>query len=150
MNPPLRSTRDRDALRLALATGLIDFVATDHAPHELEVKGPNFKTAAFGTTGLETSLRVLLDLCRVGELSHNRLVDVFAMLPGAFLGLKIPKIDVGQRLRAVLLEDIDVGHEVSTKQLYSTSQNNVFLGTQLPGQVRDVYPGNAHRYTVQI
>src|SRR5690606_27110043 len=78
MNPPLRSERDRAALITALREGLCDFVANDHAPHEAEIKTEDLKTAAYGTTGLETALRVLFSLYNQGEISAERLVDVFS------------------------------------------------------------------------
>ena len=59
VNPPLRTQADVAALRQGLADGVIDCVATDHAPHPLEDKETEWETAAFGMTGLETALRVV-------------------------------------------------------------------------------------------
>ena len=59
MNPPLRSAADRDALVAGLAEGIIDCVATDHAPHAPHEKEVPFEDAPFGTVGLETAFAAL-------------------------------------------------------------------------------------------
>ena len=59
MNPPLRAESDRKALVEALKTGLVDCVATDHAPHALEEKDVPYEEAVFGCIGLETAFCVL-------------------------------------------------------------------------------------------
>jgi dihydroorotase len=59
VNPPLRTSKDVEELRKALAQGIIDVVATDHAPHPIEDKEGEWQSAAFGMTGLETALSVV-------------------------------------------------------------------------------------------
>ena len=59
MNPPLRAESDRRALVEALKSGLVDCVATDHAPHAQQEKEVPFEAAPFGTTGLETAFAAL-------------------------------------------------------------------------------------------
>ena len=59
MNPPLRAERDRQAIIEALRSGVIDCIATDHAPHHRDDKDVPFEQAAFGTTGLETAFSTL-------------------------------------------------------------------------------------------
>lgn len=142
MNPPLRSPSDREALRKALQTGLIDFVATDHAPHQADVKTENFKTSAFGTTGLETSLRLLLTLWQKGEISAQRLVQVFSKEPAKFLGIQgeFGTIEPGRVLKAVLV-DTKAKSKITEEDLFSLSKNNCFLGTELAGSVRAVFLG---------
>ncbi len=142
MNPPLRDEADRVALCRGLASGLIDFVATDHAPHEADVKSTNFKTAAFGTTGLETSLRVLLSLLRRGELSASRLVEVFSLRPAMFLGIEedFGTIAVDRPLKAALV-NVETQAVVNEDDLFSLSKNNCFLGTELCGRIEAVFLG---------
>lgn len=145
MNPPLRGPSDRKALRHALQEGLIDFVATDHAPHEAGAKGANFKTSAFGTTGLETSLRVLLTLVREGVLSPQRLVQVFSTKPAEFLGLsqEFGDIAVGKPMAAVLVNRNEC-ETVQEDDLFSLSKNSCFLGEKLDGTVRAMFLGNRY------
>jgi dihydroorotase len=137
MNPPLRDGADRDALQRRLATGEIDFVSTDHAPHENEIKGDNFKTAAFGTLGLETSLRVLLDLQRRGVLSKERVVEVFSKKPAEFLNVadKYGTIAEGKPFFAALVDSVDSDFEVTVADLPGKSKNSCFVGRNLPGRI---------------
>ena len=137
MNPPLRSPMDQKALQLALQSGDCDFMATDHAPHEVEVKTGNFKTSAFGTTGLETSLRVLIWLWRHGRLTQQRLVDVWSAAPAKFLGIQgeFGEIAEGRRFNAVLC-DVDAPEEyVSEDSFVGLSRNSCFIGSKLPGRI---------------
>ncbi|MBC7660452.1 MAG: dihydroorotase [Chitinophagaceae bacterium] len=140
MNPPLRGVADRAALRHGLADGTIDFVATDHAPHEASAKGANFKTSAFGTTGLETSLRVLLTLVREGVLSPQRLVQVFSSKPAQFLGIDkdIGDISKGRPMAGVLV-DRQSASIITEDDLYSLSKNSCFLGEKLDGKIQAVF-----------
>lgn len=140
MNPPLRGPSDKRALRKALAEGVIDFVATDHAPHEASAKGQNFKTSAFGTTGLETSLRVLLSLVTEGVLSPQRLVQVFSTRPARFLGIEkdIGDISIDRPMAAVLVNR-GSREEVTEDDLFSLSKNSCFLGERLDGKIESVF-----------
>ena len=70
--PPLRSRKDVDALRAALADGVIDVIATDHAPHASHEKEVEFTEAPPGMIGLETAVAVCLELVRDGMLSPAR------------------------------------------------------------------------------
>ena len=75
MNPPLKSERDREVLWQALLDGIIDFIATDHAPHTLEEKGKGYPNTPSGMPGVETSLPLMLtqakeNRCTVAQVSH--------------------------------------------------------------------------------
>jgi dihydroorotase len=138
MNPPIRSVSDRQILRQSLADGSIDFMATDHAPHESSVKTLNFKTSAFGTTGLETSLRVLIDLWRTGELTISRLVEVWSKAPAAFLGLDdaFGTIAVGRPFNAVLCDVHAPSALIMHGDFAGLSKNSCFIGQRLPGRIK--------------
>ncbi|WP_141732595.1 dihydroorotase [Oligoflexus tunisiensis] len=140
MNPPLRSARDREALRQGLKNGIVDFVATDHAPHEPTAKSENFKTAAFGTTGLETSLRVLLSLWKEGLLSPTDVVRCFAKKPAEFLGIadEFGTIATGRPLKAALV-NTNSQDVVREEDLFSLSKNNCFIGQALTGHVHAMF-----------
>ena len=137
MNPPLRAVQDRIAMQKALIAGDIDFVATDHAPHSKEEKGDNFVKAAFGTTGMETSILVLLDLFRQNKIDEKRFVRVFSQGPAEYLGIsdRFGSVKKGSPFNAILV-DKDFGpHKISDEDLASLSHNNIFLGVELPGKV---------------
>ncbi len=84
MNPPLRAESDRRALVEALKSGLVDCVATDHAPHVSEEKDVPYEEAPFGCIGLETAFSVLhAALVETGELDLATLVTRMSAAPGA-------------------------------------------------------------------
>jgi dihydroorotase len=137
MNPPLRTPLDQELLQLALQSGECDFMATDHAPHEAEVKTENFKTSAFGTTGIETSLRVLIWLYQRGLLSKQRLVEVWSTSPARFLGLQdeFGEVSESRPFNAVLC-DVNAPYESVTEDSFvGLSRNSCFIGSKLPGKV---------------
>jgi dihydroorotase len=141
MNPPIRSSSDREALQKGLSTGAIDFVSTDHAPHEPEKKTENFKDAAFGTTGLETALRTLLQLHGMGLISPERVVMAFSSAPSSFIGLSKQYFDIkkGELFQGVIVEYKSRMFPVVKEELESLSGNNCFIGHKLPGKITRVY-----------
>ncbi len=88
MNPPLRSTADRDALIEGILDGTIDAIATDHAPHAFHEKQVEFERAAFGITGLETALPIALTVLHHHfKLPLWRIVELLASNPAKIFGL---------------------------------------------------------------
>ena len=134
MNPPLRAERDRRALVEALRTGLIDCVATDHAPHASHEKEVPFEQAPMGTTGLETAFAALYtELVIPGELDLD--VIVHRLTQGAALyGLPVPRIAPGQPANLCLV-DLEARFEVGADGYASRSSNCCFHGRTLQGRV---------------
>ncbi|RMG05126.1 MAG: dihydroorotase, partial [Nitrospirae bacterium] len=85
VNPPLRTERDVEAVKEALADGTIDVIATDHAPHHRDEKLCEFDKAAFGISGLETALSLSLRFVREGLLDISGLVEKMATNPARIL-----------------------------------------------------------------
>ena len=140
MNPPLRSKADQLYLRDSLANNKIDFVATDHAPHEPNIKTTNFKTSAFGTTGLGASLRVLLTMWANNEIDTQRLVEVFAFNPARFLNLDLSfgSFIVGNKFRGTLVAKHKIPSPYLENHSHSKSKNSCFFGTSLNGLIHKV------------
>jgi dihydroorotase len=134
MNPPLRTDADRRALIEALRSGVIECVATDHAPHAVHEKEVPFEQAPMGTTGLETAFAALYtDLVLPGALPLDILVE--RLSAGAELyGLTAPRIAVG-RPANVCLVDLDARSVVGADGYVSRSSNSAFHGRTLQGQV---------------
>ncbi|MEX0743109.1 MAG: dihydroorotase [Actinomycetota bacterium] len=136
VNPPLRTLEDRDALRLALADGTIDAVATDHAPHAVEDKEAEFDQSPPGTIGLETALAaVLTHLVDPGLLSLARAIEAMSTIPARILGAAGHggPIEPG---RPANLVAFDPGAAwVVEPPFASKSRNSAFLGTTLRGRV---------------
>ncbi len=87
MYPPLRRGRDRKSLLNALSDGVIDMVATDHAPHAREEKERGLEEAPGGVAGIETSLPLMFTLFRKGEISLQRMVEAMCFVPAEIFGL---------------------------------------------------------------
>jgi dihydroorotase len=88
MNPPLRSSSDREAILVALADGTVDAIATDHAPHAVHEKQVEFERASFGITGLETALALAITkLHRDHKVSLTRIVELFTAGPARVFDL---------------------------------------------------------------
>jgi dihydroorotase len=88
MNPPLRSVADRDALIEGIIDGTIDAIATDHAPHAFHEKQVEFERAAFGITGLETALPIVLTVLHHHfKLPLWRIVELLSANPAKIFGL---------------------------------------------------------------
>jgi dihydroorotase len=134
MNPPLRAERDRRALVEALKSGLIDCVATDHAPHAAHEKEVPFEQAPMGTTGLETAFAALFtELVLTGELDLETLIERMTA-GGALFGLPIPRIASGEPANLALV-DLDARYEVGAAGYASRSANCCFHGRALQGKV---------------
>jgi dihydroorotase len=142
MNPPLRTETDRRALVQALASGIIECVATDHAPHAVHEKEVPFEQAPMGTTGLETAFAVLYtELVTSGELGLVTLVERMTA-GGALYGLEIPRIAVGRPADLCLI-DLDARFKVGEDGYASRSRNSAFQGRSLQGRVLLTIAGGA-------
>ncbi len=95
VNPPVRTDLDKAALWMALATGDIPVLASDHAPHTREEKSWPFADAPSGVPGVETMVPMAMAYVKTGLITLERLVDACATRPAAFLGLGRRAIEVG-------------------------------------------------------
>ena len=87
-NPPVRSRSDREALLKAVRDGLIDIIATDHAPHTLEEKSAPYFSAPSGGPTIQHSLVMMLELCHRGELTPELVVAKMCHNPAIIFGIK--------------------------------------------------------------
>jgi len=133
VNPPLRSAEDVAALRLALAGGIIGVVATDHAPHHQDDKEVEYNYAAFGISGLETAVPLLItELVHTGIISPEILVERMTAGPARVLSLSAGTLRVGSTADVTL---IDPGLEkaVEPERFYSKGKNTPLAGRLLRG-----------------
>jgi dihydroorotase len=145
MNPPLRSEGDRAALIEGLRSGIIDCVATDHAPHSREEKEQPFEVAPMGVTGLETAFAALYThLVIPGLLDLGTVVERMTSGTEPF-GLHVPTLKKGA-LADVVLVDLGAEWEVGEAGYESRSANNAFAGQTLTGRVRLTVAAGAVAY----
>jgi dihydroorotase len=134
-NPPLREEADRQALLAALRSGVIDCVATDHAPHVPQDKDVPFEEAAFGVVGLQTAFSALYALVQQGELELGTLVERMSAAPARIAGLAAPTVRAGAPADLCLVDPGDTW-VVSDDTLQSRSSNSAWCGRELPARVR--------------
>jgi dihydroorotase len=134
MAPPLRSRADVEACRVALAEGVIDAIATDHAPHAVHEKEQDFQHAPPGILGFETAFSVCLELVRDGVLTPLELVRRMSVAPARLLGLDTGALREGARADVVVLSP-DRQWTYDPAKGYSKSRNSPWAGTQFHGRV---------------
>ena len=134
MNPPLRTETDREAIRQALAEGIIDVIATDHAPHSDLEKVVPFDQAANGIIGLETSLALGLKLVHDRVLTLFQLIERMSINPAKIMKLPDKLIASGYPADLTII-DLSMEHTISAKSFQSKSRNTPFDGWTCRGKV---------------
>ncbi|MGD9206456.1 MAG: dihydroorotase [Desulfobacterales bacterium] len=132
MNPPLRSEKDRAAIRQGLADGTIDVIATDHAPHSDREKAVAFDQAANGIIGLETAVSLGLTLVHADVISITDLIAKMSTEPARILGLACG-LQPGQSADITLI-DPNVVYNVDVNRFQSLSRNCPFDKMRLKGR----------------
>jgi len=140
VNPPLRTQKDVMALREGLAEGIIDIVATDHAPHPAEDKDCEWQAAAFGMVGLETAFSVVVKTMIESKLmSWTDLADRMSVKPAQIAGYKQQGQVIAENAAAnLILVDTVSSWQVERNNLKSKSKNTPFHGMNLPAVISDV------------
>jgi dihydroorotase len=134
MNPPLRPAEDRDALRAALTGGLVESVATDHAPHAERLKARGLAEAPFGVIGMETAFALVHDeLVVKSDWSLDALVRALTVGPADALGLAAGRLFDGPPKLTVV--DPAARWEVRPESFLSKSRNCPFDGRRGTGRV---------------
>lgn len=148
MNPPLREKEDVEALKKALKEGIIDCIATDHAPHHKDEKGRSYQEAPNGIIGLETMIPLTItELVEQGYLSPSQMVEKISLNPAKVLGIDKGQLSVGADADLVLI-DPKAEYRISLEDLASKSTNTPFLGKAVRGRVlRTIVAGKTvYRY----
>ena len=137
MNPPLRSAADRDAMIEAILDGVVDAIATDHAPHAVHEKEVEFENAPNGITGLETALGLCLRwLHKEWKMPLGRVLSLLSAQPAALLGMKgRGTLTVGSFADAVVF-DPKAEWTYNAREGKSKSRNTPFDGWTMQGKVR--------------
>ena len=142
INPPLRTETDRRALLSGVNAGVIDAIATDHAPHAIEDKLQEFDDAAFGISCLETAAGSVFTLVSQGALDLAAAVRALTAGPARAFGIaaRIPgvgRLEPGLSRDMVIL-DPAARWPVDPLEFVSKGRNTPLAGTTLTGAVRAV------------
>lgn len=146
MNPPLRSAADVAAVRDALVEGVIDCIATDHAPHHYEEKEREFDDASFGVVGLETALGVCnRELVVKGRLDLMALIERFSTRPAQIAKLSAGTVAEGMPADIVIF-DPEERWVCAPDSFLSLGRNTPFAGQELIGRAVMTFVGGRMVY----
>lgn len=136
MNPPLRTRKDVDALKEGLKNGLIDVIATDHAPHTPHEKHQSIEKAPFGVIGLETAASLTYTyLVEEGYLTIMQMAEKMSYNPA-----RIISIDKGtvqeEKIADIVVFNPNEEYEIQAKDFQSKAVNSPFVGMKVKGKVK--------------
>jgi dihydroorotase len=146
MNPPLREEASVDALWTGIQDGLVDIIATDHAPHTLDEKETDYWAAPCGVPGIETSLPLMLDAALGGRISLQRLQKIMCTRPAEIYGMK------GKgRIERGCDADLCIIRREATHRILNENQRtkcawSPFHGTELKGKVEMTLVGGKVKF----
>lgn len=136
MNPPLRSRADVEALRRGLKDGVMDVIATDHAPHSQEEKDKSMAQAAFGIVGLETSAALTYtSLVKTGVLTMMDMAEKMSGNPARILGLSDKGSISEGKIADITIFDPDRTYRIDKNTFASKGKNTPFDGYEVSGEV---------------
>lgn len=137
MNPPLRSKADQEALLMGISEGIIEAVASDHAPHGRQEKSRDLADAPFGVVGIETSILALLTLVKQKKLSLTKAVALMSEGPARILGetQRIGTLQGPKVLSNLCVLDPNCRRIITAKHLHGRSKNSAFIGMEMFGRV---------------
>ena len=133
VNPPLRTQEDLEAIKEGLADGVIDAIATDHAPHSHLEKDVEFDEAAFGMIGLESALALTLELVRNRILELPEAIRKLSSNPAKILGIPGGRLVEGGEADLAVI-DPEYEYVLREEDIISKSKNSPFIGRTLKGR----------------
>ncbi len=150
MNPPLRKADDVLALKEALKNGVIDVIATDHAPHSEEEKSKSFLGAPFGITGSETAFALTYtELVKKGWLTLTQLVEKMSVNPAKVLTYDRGCIGEG-KVADLVIVNLEEEYIIDKNVSYSKGRNTPFHGKKVCGRVEYTFVGGKQVYQYKI
>ena len=133
MNPPIRSSKDRQALLEGIRDGTIDMIATDHAPHSEEEKSRGLQGSLNGIVGLETSFPTLYTkLVKGGFISLEKLIELMQVNPSRRFGIGCA-LEIGQAANLTVF-DLDSEYIIDPKNFLSKGRSTPFEGMRVYGK----------------
>ena len=133
--PPLRTQRDQEALRRAIADNTIDAICSDHQPHNIDAKRAPFASTEAGISGLETLLPLCLRLSQQTELGLSDVIRKITHSPASILGLNTGTLSVGAKAD-ICVFDSEEDWQLTTDLINSHGKNTPFLGWNFQGKVK--------------
>ncbi|CAD7778463.1 Dihydroorotase [Candidatus Methanoperedenaceae archaeon GB50] len=142
VSPPLRTATDVEAIKQALKEGIIDIIATDHAPHQFLEKEVPFEQAPSGIIGLESALPISLKLVEEGVLTWPQLITKMSYAPAKVFNLPGGSLKPGN-LADITIIDPNFSYKIDVNQFYSKGRNCPFHGWEVKGKaIMTIIGGN--------
>ena len=136
MNPPLRRKEDVEALKQGLKEGIMEVIATDHAPHAEEEKNKSMAKAAFGIVGLETSAALTYTaLVKTGVISVMDMAEKMSYNPAKILGLTEKGSISEDKIEDIVIFDPKKTYKIDKNTFASKGKNTPFDGYEVTGEV---------------
>lgn len=136
MNPPLRSKEDVEALREGLKNGIMDVIATDHAPHSGEEKNGSIAKASFGIVGLETSAALTFtELVKTGVITIMDMAEKMSYNPAQILGLEDKGAVAEGKIADLVIFNPNAEYKIDKNTFFSKGKNTPFDGRKVCGRV---------------
>ena len=136
VNPPLRGREDVEAIKKGLTEGVIDCIATDHAPHHADEKNVEFNLAASGISGLETSFALCYtQLVRGGLMDLSGLLRLMSASPARITGLEAGSLKKGMPAD-IAIADLERPFRIDVNKFYSKGKNNPFNSREVYGKIK--------------
>ncbi len=149
VNPPLRTAKDIDALKQAIKDGLIDALATDHAPHLQSEKDLEFLATPFGIASLECALPLYIKaLIEPGIIDWSELIAMLTYKPAGVIGVDKGTLSKGGRADITII-DPDAEYVIDTAKFRSKSKNCPYNGWQVKGRVEKTIVAGEVRYSAE-
>jgi dihydroorotase len=149
VNPPLRAEKDVEALKQAIAEGLIDALATDHAPHLQSEKELEFLTAPFGIASLECALGLYVKaLIEPGLLDWPGLIRLMAEKPAKIIGVDKGTLGKGKQADVTII-DPEAEYEIDVNTFRSKSRNCPYHGWKVKGKGEKTIVGGEIRFEAE-
>ena len=146
VNPPLRTARDIEALKEAIAEGLIDALVTDHAPHLQSEKELEFLAAPFGIASLECALGLYVKaLIEPGILDWPGLIRLMTEKPARIIGIDKGTLGKGKQADVTII-DPNAEYEIDVNKFRSKSKNCPYHGWKVKGKVEETIVGGEIRF----
>lgn len=141
MNPPLRTKEDVEALRRGLQEGIMDVIATDHAPHTKEEKNDSMLRAPFGIVGMETAAALThTELVLGGYLTPMQMAEKMSYRPAQVIGIDKGSLQEG-KIADIVVFDPHKKYCIDASRFVSKGRNTPFHGREVTGAVRATIVG---------
>ena len=146
MNPPLRTSKDVQALKEGLRDNIMDVISTDHAPHTFQDKNTSMKNAPFGIVGLETAASLAYtELVLGGYLTPMQMAEKMSYNPARIIGIDKGDIQPG-KVADIVIFDPKATYKIDKNKFASKGKNTPFDGRKVTGKVRATIVGGHIAY----